>query len=151
VHGAHHLASQTEVRAALDSSVIVAAIDGEDPDHAVCRKLLLSAKFSIHAHVLSETFSTLTGGRMAIRVPATEAATLLRRWVAPRLAVIALATRDLLRAFDESSARGVRGGAIYDYLHLVAARKARASAFYTLNVSDFHSFHRSGDPEIVHP
>ena len=139
------------MRAALDSSVIVAAIDGEDPDHPACRRLLLSAKFSIQAHALSETFATLTGGRLAIRVPATDAASLLRRWVAPRLAVTTLAPDDLLLAFDESSARGVRGGALYDYLHLVAARKARAPVLYTLNVSDFRSFHRPGDPEIVHP
>ena len=139
------------MRAALDSSVIVAALDGSDPDHAACRKLLLSAKFSIHAHALSETFATLTGGRLAIRVSATEAASLLRKWVAPRLAVMALESDDVLRAFDESSARGVRGGAIYDYLHLVAARKARAPMLYTLNVSDFVSFHRPGDPKILHP
>lgn len=139
------------MKAALDSSVIVAAIDGEDPDHAACRGLLLSAKFSIHAHALSETFSTLTGGRLAIRVPATEAAAMLRRWIFPRLAVTALGTRDLLKAFDDSSVRGVRGGAIYDYLHLATARKVGATKFYTLNVSDFRSFHRPGDPEILHP
>lgn len=114
------------MRAALDTSVIVAALDGEDPDHAACRSLLLSAKFSIHAHAFLETFATLTGGMLAVRVPATEAASLLRKWVAPRLAVTTLETDDLLSAFDESSARGVRGSAIYDYLHLVAARKARA-------------------------
>ena len=51
----------------------------------------------------------------------------------------------------ESQSRGVRGGAIHDYLHLVAARKVGAQRFYTLNVSDFQSFHRQGDPEIVHP
>ena len=139
------------MRAALDSSVIVAAIDGEDPDHASCRSLLLSAKFSVHAHALSETFSTLTGGRLAIRVSTTEAASMLRRWIAPRMSVTTLAERDLLKAFDESSARGVRGGAIYDYLHLVAARKARAARLYTLNISDFQSFHRAGDPAILHP
>jgi predicted nucleic acid-binding protein len=139
------------VRAALDSSVIVAALDGDDPDHADCRKLLLSAKFSIHAHALSETFATLTGGRLAIRVPAVEAASLLRKWVAPRLAVTALEADDVLGAFDESSERGVRGGAIHDYLHLVAARKARAPMLYTLNISDFQAFHRQGDPKIVHP
>jgi predicted nucleic acid-binding protein len=139
------------VKAALDSSVIVAALDGEDPDHGACRSLLLSAKFSIHAHALVETFSTLTGGRLAIRLLATDAAALLRRWIAPRMTVTSLSERDLLRAFDESSARGVRGGAIYDYLHLVAARKARASRIYTLNVPDFQAFHRAGDPEISHP
>jgi hypothetical protein len=51
----------------------------------------------------------------------------------------------------ETEARGVRGGAVFDYLHLAAARKAKAARFYTLNVSHFRSFHRPGDPEIVHP
>ena len=139
------------MKAALDSSVIIAAIDGEDPDHAACRRLLLSAKFSVHPHALSETFSTLTGGRLAIRVPATEAALMLRRWILPRLAVTAMETSDLLKAFEDSSIRGVRGGVIYDYLHLVAARKAGAAKLYTLDGADFRSFHRPGDPEIVHP
>ena len=139
------------MRAALVSSVIVASLDGDDPDHAACRRLLLSAKFSIHAHAFAETFATLTGGRLAIRVPATEAALLLRKWIAPRLAITPLEPDDVLGAFDESSERGVRGGAIYDYLHLVAARKARGPMLYTLNVSDFEAFHRPGDPKIVHP
>lgn len=139
------------MKAALDSSVIVAALDGEDPDHAACRKLFLSARFSIYAHALSEVFATLTGGRLAIRVPTTEAAALLCKWVAPRLAVTTLEPSDLLAAFEESSARGVRGGAIYDYLHLVAARKARAPILHTLNVSDFESFRRPGDPAIACP
>lgn len=139
------------MRNALDTSVIVAALDGEDPDHMACRSLLLSEQFTIEAHALSETFSTLTGGRMAIRVPAADAASMLRRGIAPRLAVQRLTERDLLKAFDESSSRGVRGGAIYDYLHLFAARKARAAKLYTLNLADFRSFHRAGDPEIVHP
>jgi len=73
--------------AALDTSIIVGALDGDDPDHAACRKLLLSAKFSIHSHALSETFDTLTGGRLAIRISAADAAAILRHQVAPRLAI----------------------------------------------------------------
>jgi hypothetical protein len=76
---------------------------------------------------------------------------LLRKWVSPRLVITAMDDNDSLDAIEQSSARGVRGGAIYDYLHLVAARKARAPVLYTLNVSDFRSFHRPGDPEIAHP
>ncbi|HAB15872.1 MAG TPA: hypothetical protein DCE44_05425 [Verrucomicrobiales bacterium] len=38
------------MKSALDSSVIVAAIDGEDPDLSACRQLVLSTKFSVHAH-----------------------------------------------------------------------------------------------------
>jgi hypothetical protein len=36
------------MKLALDTSVIIAALDGGDPDHAACRKLLLSDQFSIH-------------------------------------------------------------------------------------------------------
>ncbi|MCX6880214.1 MAG: hypothetical protein NTW21_41385 [Verrucomicrobia bacterium] len=56
-----------------------------------------------------------------------------------------------LDSYAEAPDRGVRGGAIYDYLHLVAARKGGATRLYTLNVTDFQAFQRPGDPEIVHP
>ena len=139
------------MKQALDTSVIIAALDGGDPDHAACRKLLLSAKFSIHGHALSEIFATLTGGRLAFRLSAKDAAAILRQQVAPRLSIITLDESDLLRAYEESTNRGIRGGAIYDYLHLTAARKAGASRLYTLNTTDFESFHRSGDPDISRP
>jgi predicted nucleic acid-binding protein len=139
------------MKLALDTSVIIAALDGGDPDHVACRKLLLSAQFSIHAHALSETFATLTGGRLAFRLSAATASAILRQQVAPRLSITMLAEADLLKAYEESTRRGIRGGAIYDYLHLVAARKAGASRLYTLNTTDFLAFHRSGDPVISHP
>ena len=139
------------MKLALDTSVIIAALDGGDPDHAACRKLFLSAKFSIHGHALSEAFATLTGGRLAFRLSTADAATILRQQVAPRLFITTLDEADLLRAYEDSTRRGIRGGAIYDYLHLVAARKAGASRLYTLSTMDFVSFHRSGYPVISHP
>lgn len=139
------------MKLALDTSIIVGALDGDDPDHTACRKLLLSAKFSIHSHALSETFATLTGGRLAIRLSAVDAAAILRHQVAPRLAIIPLEEADLLKAYDESTRRGIRGGAIYDYLHLAAARKAGAARLYTLNTADFLAFHRPGDPQVMRP
>lgn len=57
----------------------------------------------------------------------------------------------MLRAMREAEGRGVRAGANFDYLHLAAARKAKATRLYTLNVSNFRSFHRAADPAIVHP
>jgi predicted nucleic acid-binding protein len=139
------------MKSALDSSVIVSALCAGDPDHDACRKVLLSARHSVLAHAFTETFSTLTGGRLGFRVPASDAASLLRQQVAPKLRNVQLDADDLLAAFEQAEARGVRGGAIYDYLHLVAARKAGAKRFYTLNLSDFLSFHRPGDPEILSP
>jgi predicted nucleic acid-binding protein len=139
------------VKCALDSSVIVSALCAGDPDHDACRKVLLAHRPTVLAHAFAETFSTLTGGRLGYRVPASDAAKLLRQQIAPKLSNIPLDESDLLTAFEEAELRGVRGGAIYDYLHLVAARKAGAKRFYTLNLSDFLSFHRPGDPEILSP
>lgn len=139
------------MKSALDSSVIVSALCAGDPDHDACRKVLLSARHSVLAHAFTETFSTLTGGRLGFRVPASDAASLLRQQVAPKLRNVHLDADDLLAAFEQAEARGVRGGAINDYLHLVAARKAGAKRFYTLNLSDFLSFHRPGDPAILSP
>ena len=139
------------MKQALDTSVIVAALDGSDPDHAACRTLLLSAKFAAWTHALSETFSTLTGGRLGIRISASVATSILRDKVAPRLAITSLTESELLDAYEQAEARGVRGGAVYDYLHLVAAKKAGAARIYTLNLSDFLAIHRPADPQILHP
>jgi predicted nucleic acid-binding protein len=139
------------MKSALDSSVIVSALCAGDPDHDACRKVLLSGRHSVLAHAFTETFSTLTGGRLGFRIPASDAAMLLRQQIAPKLRDVPLDEASLLAAFEEAEARGVRGGAIYDYLHLVAARKAGAKRFYTLNLGDFLSFHRPGDPEILSP
>lgn len=139
------------MKSALDSSIIVSALCSGDPDHEACRKVLLACRNSIFNHALTETFSTLTGGRMGFRVPTSDAANLLRQHVLPKLRSATLDADDLLAAFDEAEARGVRGGAIYDYLHLFAARKSGAKRFFTLNLSDFLSFHRPGDPEVLAP
>jgi len=136
---------------AIDSSVIVAALHAAHAGHAACRRVLLAGRPCALGHGLSETFATLTGGRLGLRITAADAAAILGDQIAPRLQVVALTARELLKAYAEAPDRGVRGGAIYDYLHLVAARKAGAARLYTLNVADFHAFHRPGDPEIVHP
>jgi predicted nucleic acid-binding protein len=139
------------MNSALDSSFLVSALCGGDPDHVACRKVLTSGEPFVFAHSLVETFSTLTGGRLGFRMPSAEAANLLRRQIAPKLRIVSLEANELLKAFEEADARGVRGGAIYDYLHLVAARKAGAQQFFTLNQGDFLAFHRPGDPEILSP
>jgi len=139
------------MKTALDSSVIVSALCVGDPDHEACRSVLASGLHSVFTHSLAETFSTLTGGRLGFRVPAADAANLLRLHIAPKFRIVSLEADDLLTACEEAQARGVRGGAIYDYLHLAAARKAGAKHLFTLNLDDFLSFHRPGDPEILLP
>ncbi|MGB6220853.1 PIN domain-containing protein [Haloferula sp.] len=136
---------------ALDSSVLVAALIASAPHHDACRHLLLSGKHAVHTHAFTETFSTLTGGRLGFRISTSDASSLLRDQLAPKTKPISLTEKALLRAYADAESRGVRGGAIYDYLHLVAAKKAGAEKLMTLNLYDFLSFHRPGDPEIIHP
>ncbi len=100
---------------------------------------------------LVETFNTLTSGKIKPRPSAADVAKALRGSIRPRATLLHLPEDPLLQAFDESESRGVRGGAIFDYLHLVAARHHQAERFYTLNTRHFESFWREGDPVIVHP
>jgi predicted nucleic acid-binding protein len=139
------------MKTALDSSILVSALYANDDYHIACHKLLLSGRISVFAHTFTETFSTLTGGRLGFRVPASDAATILREQIAPKLMAAYLDVDDLFQAYNEAEDRGIRGGAIHDYLHLFSARKSGAKRFYTLNLTDFLAFHRPGDPEIVTP
>ena len=105
----------------------------------------------IHAHALLETFSTLTGGRLGIRVDADLAARLLRESIRPRVKIILLTEEELFDCLDHARKHGVRGGAVYDYMHLVAARKAAVETILTLNLSDFTHLVREGDPPVRLP
>lgn len=139
------------MNAFIDSSVLIAAIIGSEDFHMECHRLIARGGASIYAQGLSETFSTITGGSRPTRLNASITADILETYYAPRLSITTLTPTEILRAMNECERRGVRGGSIFDFLHLAAARKAKAAKFYTLNERDFRSFHRPGDPDIVHP
>jgi hypothetical protein len=82
---------------------------------------------------------------------ASLAASVIEEDYVPSLTITTLSPGQMFHALRTAESRGVRGGVVFDYLHLVAARQAKASRLYTLNISNFLSFHRAGDPEIVHP
>jgi predicted nucleic acid-binding protein len=136
---------------ALDSSILVAALVESARHHAECRALLTAGPFALRAHGFVETFNTLTSGKIKPRPSAADVAKALRSSIRPRATLVHLSEDQLFQAFDQSEPRGVRGGTIFDYLHLVAARHRRADCFYTLNTSHFQSFWREGDPAIAHP
>ena len=65
--------------------------------------------------------------------------------------LVSLSGKDVVAALAGAEARGVRGGAVYDLLHLVAARKVGAARLLTLDVRDFQALVRPGDPRIESP
>src|SRR4051812_46074435 len=101
---------------AIDTSVLVAALIAEEAHHAECRTLVRQGKCGLYMHGIAETFNTLTGGRKAFRIPASAVAELLESHFVPRLAIVTLTHAEILRALREAEPRGVRGGAIFDYL-----------------------------------
>lgn len=135
----------------IDASVLVAAVVATEAFHTECDRLLDRDDLGMFAHGIAESFSALTGGRKGFRMPASLAASVLEEDYVPRIHATTLTSSELLRAMREAETRGVRGGGIFDYLHLVAARKAKAAKFFTLNISNFRACHRREDPEIVHP
>jgi predicted nucleic acid-binding protein len=137
--------------ALLDSSVLVAALASDELRHAECLTLLLKGGNFVYSHALLETFSTLTGGKLGVRVTADFAVRMLSETVLPRVAVIELSSTEIIDALAIAQSRGVRGGGIYDYMHLVAAIKAKVSVLHTLNMGDFLHLRRDGDPEIEAP
>ena len=137
--------------ALLDSSVLVAALASDELKHAECLALLLKGGNCIYSHALLETFSTLTGGKLGVRVTADFAARMLSETVLPRVTVIELSSEEIIAALAIAQSRGVRGGGVYDYMHLVAARKSGASVIQTLNMDDFIHLRRADDPEVQLP
>ncbi len=135
----------------LDSSVVIAALLAGASAHPQCGALLEQTGAHIYAHALTEVFATLTGGRLGRRIQPVLASELVESGLLPFVSVVTLTTSEVVGALRTSEARGVRGGAIYDYLHLVAARKIKAERLYTLDASDFLALCRSGDPEITVP
>lgn len=137
--------------ACIDTSVLVSSMVATEAHHAACARILNAGDAAIYLHSLAETFNTLTGGNRSFRLPAADATLLIEEDYLPHLTVISLTAAETLRAMRESESRGVRGTAIFDFLHLVAARKAGAEKLFTLNIGDFRAFRRAGDPEIVQP
>ena len=135
----------------LDTSILLASLDPEEMGHAACDRVLAQGGHQIYAHALAETFSILTGGRKGRRFSADNVAELMDESVLPYVALQTFTCKDLMAAMKAAQARGVRGGAIYDWLHLAAARKAGAEVFYTLNLRDFQALAKPGDPALRVP
>ena len=58
--------------------------------------------------------------------------------MAGRLKFVHLSENEILEALDKAQARGVRGGRVHDYMHALAADKAKADALLTADANDFN-------------
>jgi predicted nucleic acid-binding protein len=130
----------------LDTGIMVGALLKSHSQHGVCLKALEhSVRPFTNAHVIAETFATLTG---FYKVP-TDAATELTLSLHDSVVVEPLALADYETAIREARSRGVMGGGIYDSLHATFARRKKATQIVTRNPSHFQ--HVAPDIEILTP
>jgi predicted nucleic acid-binding protein len=122
----------------FDTTVLVAAMVEDEPNHTACARALEAAGDGWAAtHSLAECYATLTGGRLGIQLSPTDAASLVRHNVHDRLSLVSLSAGEYQKLLNAAGPAGARGGAIYDFLLLACARKSKAGRIYTLNRRHF--------------
>lgn len=134
----------------LDSTVLVAAVVEDEPCHDACLVLLRRKNIATWTHAMAEVFSTLTGGRLRTRVSPAIASQIIAT-LAPRLRLIDLPASEVMLAIQQADAAGVRGGALYDYLHVAAARKTGATELHSIDARHFEAVTRGQGPRVLAP
>lgn len=135
----------------FDSSVLVAAISEDDPEHESAGVAWDNAAGRVlYAHGISETYATLTGKRHPACLTPDDAIAAISEY-AESVEIVQFSPLELLALLKETRRLGIRGGAVYDYLHICAARKAGASRIFTLNKRHFTAIAPELAPRIFHP
>lgn len=138
------------MKAYWDSSALVEVILDRTQDVAAFNA---AHERITRAHTLAEVFSTLTGGRLrdehgeAFRLDPGDAAKAIAS-LAARMEIISLSDAETLRALRLARKKGVRGGHIHDWMHVVAAESARVDKIYTYNAAHFEPL---TEVEIIEP
>jgi predicted nucleic acid-binding protein len=143
------------VRAAFDTSVLVAALVEPHPLHrrAICWLAAavegrLTAECSWHA--VAETWSVLTRLPMDPPVSPWMAEAAIDRMIV-HVRPTELSRDTYAAAIRRCSERGLRSGSVFDALHLVCAEAVGVDAFVTFNPEDFDRLALSAGPPIVVP
>lgn len=126
----------------FDTSVLVAASVAQHPHHlagtAVYREVM-SGQHSgvVSAHGLAETYSALTRLPLSPMIHPTEAYRIITETVVRHCETIPLEESDYLAILETAARAGLRGGILYDAVHLHCAEKAHCDRIYTFNLRDF--------------
>jgi predicted nucleic acid-binding protein len=143
------------VRVAFDTSVLVA---GSVADHVHEERARIwfrgarEGRFDAIAttHAFAETWATLTAIPVDPRIAPTAAERVIARMVR-HIKPIPLRWEDYGSAFARCVDGGLRSGAVYDALHLVAAARQGAEVFLTFNTRHFKPMTVDGGPRVVAP
>jgi predicted nucleic acid-binding protein len=140
----------------FDTSVLVAAVIEDHPEHKRCLPWLQRAhagslEFLVGAHSLAELYAVLSTYPARPRLSPELAARLVRENVTARARAVALAGSDYEAVVREMADLSLAGGVVYDALIARAARKAGADRLLALNPGDFQRVWPEGTDVIASP
>lgn len=128
----------------VDASVIVAALAEADSGHEVADAWLAGemeagTRLFISDHTLAEVYANLTKTFRAgeAPLPCTVARDAIVGFMDVIEAVIETTTNDYLRAVASCAKNGWRSGAVYDAIHVRAAKRERIRRIATFNERHF--------------
>lgn len=105
----------------------------------------------ISAHSLAELYSNLTKYPLPPVIPPNDALLFLQKEVMPHFKPITLSVRDYSKAIDRLVDKSLKGGIVYDSLHVQAAMKKKVDALVTLNSKDFARLVKPDKLRIINP
>ncbi len=128
----------------FDTSVVIAALVREHPNHAAAASLLnetfrTTGPAFISAHSLAEVYAVLTRAPAPLLVSPGDAWQMINSSLLPHFEVVALTGDEHREVIEECARHGWAGGRIYDLVHIRAAIKAGCKRLYTFNVKHFRS------------
>lgn len=138
----------------FDTSVLVAAVVDQLPQHERARSFLLrelaEGVCCCSTHVLAECYATLTALPLKRRVQPLEARALIEENFVEKLALLNLGSEHYRDALRKVSDLGLRSGVVYDALHLCCAESEGCEKLATFNLKDFNRL-SSGAVTIASP
>jgi predicted nucleic acid-binding protein len=133
------------VSAGFDTSVLVAGALSAHPHHAASGQRLQEVISNqqvgvISTHAVAEFFAVLSAMPTIPRLHPLDVIRLYEENIRPFFTIVPLDQTDYETALQMATSAGRASGAVYDALHLVAARKRQCDRFYTCNLRHFLTF-----------
>jgi len=143
------------VKVAFDTSVIVAGAVAGHRLRERARPWLAAAQEGrletlVTSHALAEVWATLTALPISPRLAPAMVERVVERF-ARHTTPVDLTWEDYSAAIRRCGDRGLRSGAVYDALHLVAAERHRAEVLLTFDTRHFVRLAGEGSPRILAP
>lgn len=140
----------------FDTSVLVAA-SVRHHEHfprafeALRRVAAKRTRGLVCCHALAETYAVLTRLPVSPRIHPTEARRIIEENVLGHFEVVPLPPRLYTDTLRVAAELGVMGGALFDLLHLQAARANGCEAILTFNTAQFRQLAPDLAPKIAAP